>query len=545
MSSRPISGARTNDRDAQHPGSPGLLRPGPDASRPRVCPQSRKRDHAAWRQRRRQDHHAARDLQHGALDRRDRIRRRPARRPLNRKHRPSRHRPRAAGPRHVHDHDGRRKSSARRHHAKRQGWRGFRHRAHVRSLSGLEAAAYAAGRHAFGRRTADAGGCPRPDAAPEADAAGRAVVRPGPADRARPVQDPRQDQSRGQGHYSGGGAERAAGAGARRQGLCDRNRTHRDLGKCYRDREQRRRPQILSGLLRSAAMELFTNQVLAGIATGAIYACMALAVVMIYQAIDHLNFAQGEMAMFSTFVCWQLMQWGVPYWGAFLVTLVFSFAGGIAIERLLFKPLAKAPILTNVAGFIALYAIVNSVAGLIWDFTIKQFPTPFGSSPFLGSQLISTHQAGMIGVTLVLLLLLFFFFRFTRMGLAMRAAASVPESARLVGINTSWMIALGWGMAAAIGAIAGMLIAPVVFLEPNMMLGVLIYGFAAAVLGGLTSPFGAVVGGFLVGVFENLVGTYIPGVGNELNLPIALALIVTVLVVKPAGLFGRPIVKRV
>jgi branched-chain amino acid transport system permease protein len=277
-------------------------------------------------------------------------------------------------------------------------------------------------------------------------------------------------------------------------------------------------------------MELFANQVLAGIATGAIYACMALAVVMIYQAIDHLNFAQGEMAMFSTFVSWQLMQWGVPYWGAFLLTVVFSFAGGIAIERLLFKPLAKAPILTNVAGFIALYAIINSVAGLIWDFTIKQYPTPFGSSPFLGSQLISTHQAGMIGVTVLLLIGLYFFFQFTRIGLAMRAAASLPESARLV---------------AAIGSIAGMLIAPVVFLEPNMMAGVLIYGFASAVLGGLTSPLGAVIGGFLVGIFENLAGTYIPGVGNELKLPIALALIITVLVVKPAGLFGRPIVKRV
>jgi len=266
---------------------------------------------------------------------------------------------------------------------------------------------------------------------------------------------------------------------------------------------------------------------------------------MIYQAIDHLNFAQGEMAMFSTFVAWQLMQWGVPYWWAFLLTLAFSFAGGIAIERALFKPLAKAPVLTNVAGFIALFAIVNSVAGLTWDFTIKQFPTPFGSSPFLGSQLISTHQAGMIGVTVGLLILLYLFFQFTRIGLAMRAAASLPESARLVGINTSWMIALGWGMASAIGAIAGILIAPVVFLEPNMMGGVLIYGFAAAVLGGLTSPLGAVVGGFLVGVFENLAGTYIPGVGNELKLPIALALIITVLVLKPAGLFGRPIVKRV
>ncbi len=292
-------------------------------------------------------------------------------------------------------------------------------------------------------------------------------------------------------------------------------------------------------------MELFTNQVLAGIATGAIYACMALAVVMIYQAIDHLNFAQGEMAMFSTFISWQLMQWGIPYWGAFIIALALSFVGGIAIERILFKPLAKAPVLTNVAGFIALYAIINSSAGLIWDFTIKQYPTPFGSSPFLGSQLISTHQAGMIGVTLLMLVGLYAFFQFTRIGLAMRAAAALPESARLVGINTSWMIALGWGMATAIGAVAGILIAPVVFLEPNMMGGVLVYGFAAAVLGGLTSPLGAVIGGFLMGVFENLAGTYITGVGNELKLPIALALIITVLVFKPAGLFGRPIIKRV
>ncbi|MBB5048223.1 branched-chain amino acid transport system permease protein [Rhodopseudomonas rhenobacensis] len=292
-------------------------------------------------------------------------------------------------------------------------------------------------------------------------------------------------------------------------------------------------------------MELLGNQILAGVATGAIYACMALAVVMIFQAIDQLNFAQGEMAMLSTFVGWQLMQWGVPYWGAFALTLLLSFAGGVAIERLLFKPLADAPILTHVAGFIALLAILNSVAGQTWDFTIKQFPTPFGWSPFLGSKLISTHQAGMIGVTLVLLALLYGFFQFTRIGLAMRAAASMPESARLVGINTSWMVALGWGMASAIGAIAGMLIAPVVFLEPNMMGGVLIYGFAAAVLGGLSSPLGAVVGGFLVGVFENLAGTYIPGVGNELKLPIALALIVTVLVLRPHGLFGRAVVKRV
>src|SRR5205807_10242678 len=167
--------------------------------------------------------------------------------------------------------------------------------------------------------------------------------------------------------------------------------------------------------------------------------------------------------MFSTFISWQLMQWGIPYWWAFLFTLAFSFAGGILIERLLFKPLAKAPVLTNVAGFIALFAIVNSVAGLIWDFTIKQYPTPFGSSPFLGSQLISTHQAGMIGVTVLLLVLLLLFFQYTRIGLAMRAAAALPESARLVASNTSWTLAPGWGTAAASGPIAGSRPGPAVF----------------------------------------------------------------------------------
>jgi branched-chain amino acid transport system permease protein len=292
-------------------------------------------------------------------------------------------------------------------------------------------------------------------------------------------------------------------------------------------------------------MELLTSQILAGVATGAIYACMALAVVVIYQSIDHLNFAQGEMAMFSTFIAWQMIQWGLPYWVAFALTLVASFAGGILLERLLFRPLADAPIFAHVACFIGMFAVFNSVAGLTWDFSIKQFPTPFGSAPFLGSQMISTHEAGMIGITLGLLVLLYAFFRFTRLGLAMRAAALLPESARLVGISVGYTIALGWGFAAAIGAVAGMLIAPIVFLEPNMMGGVLVYGFAAAVLGGLSSPFGAVVGGFLVGIIENLVGTYIPGVGNELKLPIALALIVTVLIGRPNGLFGRTIIRRV
>ncbi|GGH30892.1 branched-chain amino acid ABC transporter permease [Alsobacter metallidurans] len=292
-------------------------------------------------------------------------------------------------------------------------------------------------------------------------------------------------------------------------------------------------------------MDLLLQQILAGLASGAIYACMALAVVMIYQAIDHLNFAQGEMAMFSTFIAWQLMQWGAPYWVAFGLTLAISFVGGVAIERVVFKPLKDAPVLSHVVVFIALFAILNSVAGFLWDFSVKPFPSPFGSGPFLGSRLIGAHQAGMIGATLVILAFLYVFFRFTRIGLAMRAAAANPESARLVGVRVGWMIALGWGMASAIGAIAGMLIAPVVFLEPNMMLSILLYGFAGAVLGGLNSPAGAVLGGFAVGVVENLAGTYIPVIGGELKLPIALFLIVGVLVVKPNGLFGRVSVQRV
>jgi branched-chain amino acid transport system permease protein len=292
-------------------------------------------------------------------------------------------------------------------------------------------------------------------------------------------------------------------------------------------------------------MELLFHQIFAGLSTGGIYALMALAIVMIYQAIDHLNFAQGEMAMFSTFIAWQILQWGLPYWPTFFLTVVISFLGGVAIERVVFKPMKKAPVLSHIVIFIAMFAILNSGAGFIWDYTIKSFPTPFGTRPLFGSNLISSHDAGMIAVTLLLLVLLLLFFRHTRVGLAMRAAAENPGSARLVGIRVDWMIALGWGMAAAIGAVAGMMIAPVVFLEPNMMLSILLYGFAGAVVGGLTSPFGAVVGGFLVGVVENLAGTFIPYVGRELKLTIALTLIVAVLTVRPSGLFGRVVVTRV
>jgi branched-chain amino acid transport system permease protein len=292
-------------------------------------------------------------------------------------------------------------------------------------------------------------------------------------------------------------------------------------------------------------MELLLHQVLAGLATGGIYACLALAIVMIYQAIEHLNFAQGEMAMFSTFIAWQLIQWGVPYWIAFAATVALSFVAGVALERVLFRPIHDAPVFSQPVVFIALFAIFNSLAGFIWDYNVKSFPTPFGSRSLFGDGLISTHDAGMIGVTLVMLAMLYLFFGRTRIGLAMRAAAANPESARLSGIRIGWMNALGWGMAVAIGAVAGMLIAPVVFLDPNMMSGILLYGFSGAVLGGLASPGGAVLGGFAIGVIENLAGTYVPYVGREMKLTVVLFVIVAVLTVKPDGLFGRTDVTRV
>ncbi|MET4702161.1 branched-chain amino acid transport system permease protein [Constrictibacter sp. MBR-5] len=291
-------------------------------------------------------------------------------------------------------------------------------------------------------------------------------------------------------------------------------------------------------------MDLLLHQILAGLATGGIYACMALAVVMIYQAIDHFNFAQGEMAMFSTFIAWQLITWGMPYWAAFFLTIAISFAGGVLVERIVFKPIQNAPVLSHVVVFIALFSIFNSLAGFFWEFTIKVFPSPFPEWLHIGT-FIGAHQTGMVLVTLVLLGLLYMFFRFTSVGLAMRAAAQNPESARLVGVRVGWMVALGWGMASAIGAVAGMMIAPVVFLEPNMMLGIILYGFAGAVVGGLNSPGGAVVGGFAVGVVENIAGTFIPYFGSELRLTIALILIVGVLMIRPSGLFGRRTVTRV
>jgi branched-chain amino acid transport system permease protein len=289
-------------------------------------------------------------------------------------------------------------------------------------------------------------------------------------------------------------------------------------------------------------MSLLVHQILSGLATGGIYASLALALVMIYQATHLVNFAQGEMAMFATYIAWSLMQAGVPYWGAFFLTVAIAFVGGVLLERVVIRPVENAPILSVVIVFIGLLVIFNSLAGWIYTYTIKPFPSPFPAEPLFNNSYISSHELGSAAVTLFVLLLVFGFFRYTPLGLAMRAAAQNPVSSRLVGVRVGWMLALGWGLASAIGAIAGMMVAPLVFLEPNMMGGILLYAFAGALLGGIDSPAGAVLGGFIVGVLENVVGTYL---GTEIKLTVALVIIVGVLMVRPSGLFGKVHVARV
>jgi branched-chain amino acid transport system permease protein len=219
-------------------------------------------------------------------------------------------------------------------------------------------------------------------------------------------------------------------------------------------------------------MDGVLHQLFSGLANGCIYGSVALALVMIYQATHHLNFAQGEMATFSTFIAWSLVQHGLPYWAAFAITVAVSFAGGLVIQRTILRPVEKAPVLTNVNVFIGLLLIFNAFSGWFFDHTVKAFPSPFPQESFLKTSYFSAHEVGTFLVMMVVLLSLYAFFRFTPVGLAMRAAAQNPDSARLVGIRVSWMLAVGWGLAAAIGAIAGMMVAPTVLLEPNMMGGI-------------------------------------------------------------------------
>jgi branched-chain amino acid transport system permease protein len=291
-------------------------------------------------------------------------------------------------------------------------------------------------------------------------------------------------------------------------------------------------------------MDQLLQQIVSGLALGAVYASLALALVLIHRTTHVVNFAQGEMATFTTYVAWSLNH-HMSYWPAFVLTLALAFVGGVLIERTVIRPVENASPLTVIMVTIALFVIINGLAAWIWDAETRNFPSPFTGVVEVGGVTLSKHELGIIGITLVVLALLWAFFRYTRLGLAMRAAAVGPTASRLLGVRVGWMLALGWGFAAVLGAISGMMVAPVIFLDPTMMQAVLIYALAAAVLGGIDSPVGAVVGGLALGVTINLLSTYVDFVTPELELPAAFAILIGVLLVRPAGLFGRAVVRRV
>jgi branched-chain amino acid transport system permease protein len=294
-------------------------------------------------------------------------------------------------------------------------------------------------------------------------------------------------------------------------------------------------------------MQTFFQTLTTGLSDGAIYGSLALALVLIYKATEVINFAQGEMAMFTTYIAWALMGHGTSFrWWAFFATLAIAFVGGAGLQQTVIRPLERASILTAVMATIALLVILNGLAAWIWSPQLQFFPSPFPPSSWVvGGVHIAKQDVGTFGVVMACVVVLWLFFRFTKLGLAMRAGALNPDAARLQGVRTSLLLALGWGFAAALGAVSGMMVAPTVFLTPNMMQAVLIYAFAAAVLGGLESPVGAVAGGLGLGVLLNMLGQYVHPVTSELRLPVALGILLVVLLIRPAGLFGRVVVRRV
>ncbi|MEX1255298.1 MAG: branched-chain amino acid ABC transporter permease [Dehalococcoidia bacterium] len=290
--------------------------------------------------------------------------------------------------------------------------------------------------------------------------------------------------------------------------------------------------------------EEFAQQVVTGVSIGSIYAIVALAIVMIYRSTGVVNFAQGEMATFTTFISWSLML-RMDFWPAFALAIVIAFFLGGTLEMVVMRPVERASPLNSIVVTLGLLAIFNSVALWRWGPLPKPFPRPdvfTGSALTVGSVTISRLNIGILAIALLMMLALYLLFSYTKIGLAMRATAQNPTASRLVGINVSRMLSLGWAISASVGAVAGMLTAASLTLSVDMMFAILIFAFAGAVLGGLDSPAGAVIGGLGVGVIQALAGNYI---STQVDVLVAFMVIVGVLVVRPTGLFGRRVIRRV
>ncbi len=297
----------------------------------------------------------------------------------------------------------------------------------------------------------------------------------------------------------------------------------------------------------SLQSEIFAQQTVAGLAQGAVYGSLALALVLIYRATEVINFAQGELAMATTYVAYQLIQWGFSYWEAFVATLAIAFVLGTVIQLVVIRPVQHKSVIAVVIVTVGLFILIDGLVTWKWGADIKFMPAPFGQTVYhAGGVAFSRQDIGTLVVSVISVVLLWLLFQFTKVGLGMRAAALRPAAAALVGVRVDRMLAVGWGLAAVLGAVAGLMTEPSQYvLQPTLMQPILLYAFAAAVLGGLESPAGAVVGGLALGVFLNLVGQYVHAITSELRLPFAFAVLLVVLLIKPSGLFGARTVRKV
>jgi branched-chain amino acid transport system permease protein len=288
----------------------------------------------------------------------------------------------------------------------------------------------------------------------------------------------------------------------------------------------------------------FLQTLVNGIAVGSSYALMALAMVIIYKTSEVPNFAQGEMALISSYLAFMILeQYGLPYHVAFPLALIFSVFLGFFLEFTVLRR-AKEP---NILGMIVITIGIEMVLlGLVsWKFGADPKSMPFPISPWssisLGGVFISGLEMLTLVVALIIMVVLFLFFRFSKLGVAMKATQQNNTAARIMGIRTNRILMLTWGISSFVGCIAGLLISAVT-MHPFMMWDPLMKGFAAAVMGGMASLPGAVFGAYLLGIIENLFGSY---VSIEFKSSVAFAIIVLVLCIKPSGLFARHYVKKV
>jgi branched-chain amino acid transport system permease protein len=286
-------------------------------------------------------------------------------------------------------------------------------------------------------------------------------------------------------------------------------------------------------------MAQLIQQVATGLSTGSLYAIFALALVLIYRSTRVVNFSQGQMAMFTTFIAWSLLNWGLDFWFAFFLTMLIAGIVGALVEMVLMRPVEDAPSLNAIILTIGLLTLFGGLALRIWAGEPKIFPSPgvFEGAPLtLGPAAVSRPNIGVFCTSVLIMVAIYLLFNYTKVGLAMRGAAQNRVASQLVGVRVGRMLALGWALSAMVGAVAGMLLAPTIYVSPSMMMGVLLFGFAAAVVGGLDSPLGAIVGGLALGVVQNLAGTYI---GSDIDIAVAFLAIILVLIVRPTGLFGK------